>query len=141
MSELIKQGVRILETGKGNANYFFMEVDRNTWGISPFASHEEWWEKPSDGFRSAIKARSCKWGVVLFVLPKREGVWIPGNDFDAHVLKDKKKVNAPDVNIARHKGIARIFHEPDEFLSFVREPPEGASKHFLLPKSGEKGRG
>lgn len=41
MSELIKQGVRILETGKGNANYFFMEVDRNTWGISPFASDEE----------------------------------------------------------------------------------------------------
>lgn len=135
MSELTKEGVRILETGKGNSNYFLMEVDGNVWGISPFGSHEEWWDKPSDSFRSAVKARSCKWGVFLFVLPKRQALWIPGNDFDAHILKGKETVNAPDVNVALNKGIAKLFYEPAEFLILLRNPPGGTGKHFLLPKS------
>lgn len=136
MSELTKEGVPILETGKGNSNYFLVEVDGNVWGISPFGSQKGWWDKPSDGFRSAINARSCKWGVVLFrCKSKWQGVWIPGSDFDAHILKGKETVNAPDVNVAISNGVAKIFHEPAELLLLLRKPPEEKGKHFLLPKS------
>jgi hypothetical protein len=140
MALLTAHSVRILEMGKRNANYFFMEVDGKAWRISPFASHEEWWEKPSNGFRSSLKSRCCEWRVVLFVLPKCEGVWLAGHDFDEHVLKDKSKVNAPDVHYAIDRGIATTFRDLAEFISLLRIPPRRGTP-FLLSKCREKSCG
>ena len=133
MTMLVVQGAHIIETGSGNANYFFMDVAGKTMGISPFASHEEWWEKPSDGFRAAIKRHSCDWGVVLFLLPKREGIWIEGKTFDEVVLKDREKVNASEVHFAIHKGVATPFSEPSEFLAILKARPRPRAP-FLISK-------
>ena len=60
--------------------------------MSPFGSHEEWWEKPSEGFRSMALKLDCEWGVVLFLLSEHVGLWIERLDFDSTVLKEKKRL-------------------------------------------------
>ena len=63
-------GINILEEGNASTNYFCAEVDGTQVAISPLASHEGWWEKPSVGFVRMYKRRGCKWGVVLLELRK-----------------------------------------------------------------------
>lgn len=135
MVMLKEAGGRILDEGKGNANYFILEVDGKTVGVSPFGSQEEWWEKPSEGFRSMVKRRGCDWGVVLFLLSEHEGLWIEGSDFDTTVLKGKEKVNSGDVQQARRKGLARPFSNTIDFLRLMKTPVTRSGKPFLVRKS------
>ena len=130
-------GARVLEVGKENANYFVLEVEGRTVAISPFSSHEEWWEKPSKGFRSIVARRSCEWGVVLFFLREKEGVWIEGSDFDASVLKGREKVNSGDVEEARRRHLARPFRDAADFLRLVTTPTPISRKSFLLRKTSK----
>jgi hypothetical protein len=134
MVMLREAGGRILDEGKGNANYFALEVDGKTVAVSPFGSQEEWWEKPSEGFRSMVKKRGCDWGVVLFLLSEHEGLWIEGSDFDATVLKGKEKVNSGDVRQARRKGLARPFSTASDFLHLVKTRVHRTGKPFLVRK-------
>ena len=134
---LIAAGARILEVGKGNANYFVLEFEGRTIAVSPFSSHEEWWEKPSEGFRSIVARRSCEWGVVLFFLREKEGVWIQGSDFNAAVLRGRKKVNSGYVEEARRRHLARPFGEAADFLRLVTTPTPISRKSFLLRKTSK----
>lgn len=131
---LREAGTRILDEGKDNANYFVLEVDGKTVAVSPFGSHEEWWEKPSEGFRSMATKLGCDWGVVLFLLSEHEGLWIEGLDFDSTVLKGKEKVNSGDVRQARWKGLARQFSKASDFLRLVKTPVPRSGKPFLVRK-------
>ena len=131
---LREAGARILDEGKGNANYFVLEIDGKTVAVSPFGSQEEWWENPSEGFRSMAKRRGCDWGVVLFLLSEHEGLWIEESDFDSTVLKGKEKVNSGDVRQARRKGLARAFSKATDFLHLVKTPVARSGKPFLVRK-------
>lgn len=107
----------------GNANYFCVEIDDIPLAVTPFGSHFGWWEKPSQGFREMITRKGCRWGVVLFNLPKSDGWWIEGSDFDERVLKGRKKVNLSEVYQAQKEGIAKPFSESEEFIELIRNPP------------------
>ena len=103
--------VRLLEKPSGNANYFCIEIDGVTLAVTPFGSHEEWWEKPSKGFREMVARKRCRWGVALFNLSKRDCLWIEGPDFDESVLKGREKVNSSEVQQAQRARIANAFSE------------------------------
>lgn len=135
MTVLRRAGVAILETGKGNANYFVFEYKGKTIAISPFSSHEEWWEKPSEGFRSMTRSLGCEWGVVLFFLPDHEGVWIEGTEFDKTVLKGREKINSNAVKEARRRKLAHPFYEAAEFLRIVTTPASLPPKPFLVRRT------
>ncbi|MDR4468293.1 MAG: hypothetical protein MRJ68_08340, partial [Nitrospira sp.] len=141
MKQLVLNGISLLEISKGSANYFFMKVEGKVYGISPFASHEEWWEKPSDGFRATLKRLGCDWGVVLFDLPKREGIWILGKDLDEQVLSGRQKINAIEVKVAIANGVAKTFESTRDFLALLGVPPKRPEKpsNILIRKkeSGE----
>jgi hypothetical protein len=104
----------------GNANYFFIKIDSTTLGVAPFCSHKEFWEKPTKVFLDKVTERGCKWGVVLFELPSKEGLWIEGPDFNDKVLKGREKVNSSDVRQARRDGIAQSFFKSSEFIELVK---------------------
>ena len=131
---LEREGAEILWKGKGNANYFIAGIEGVSIGISPFGSHEEWWEKPSDGFREEVKKRGCRWGVVLFMLPKKEGLWIEGADFDERVLRGREKVNSSEVRQARRARIANSFSDSRRFIDLIKNPPKKPGELFLIPK-------
>jgi hypothetical protein len=126
----------VLEEPPGNANYFLVEVDGITVAVTPFGSHEEWWDKPSKGFRQMVARQGCRWGVVLFNLPKREGLWIEGPAFDDKVLKgrEREKVNSSVVREARRNRVGYAFSESNEFIAFIKNPPKHPKKPFLVPK-------
>jgi hypothetical protein len=48
--------IKIIEEGNASTNYFCAEVSGIQIAISPFASHEGWWDKPTDGFSHAREA-------------------------------------------------------------------------------------
>ncbi|HNP81589.1 MAG TPA: hypothetical protein PKN47_09035 [Nitrospira sp.] len=135
MTVLRGVGATILEVGKGNANYFVFEFEGKTIAVSPFSSHEEWWEKPSEGFRCMTRNRGCDWGVVLFFVQDHEGVWIEGPEFDRTVLKGREKVNSNAVQEARRKKLARPFYRADEFLRLVRTPASIPPRPFLVRRT------
>lgn len=132
MMTLEDEGARILWQGGGNANYFIAEIDGASVGVSPFGSHEEFWEKPSRGFCERVREIGCRWGVVLFMLPKKEGVWIEGPDFETKVLRGREKVNSSEVHQARRARIAHPFSESREFIGLIRHPPRRPGDSFLV---------
>jgi hypothetical protein len=127
--------VRLLEKPTGSANYFCVEIDGITLAVTPFGSHEEWWEKPSKGFREMVARKRCRWGVALFNLPKREGLWIEGSDFDESVLKERNKVHSSEVHQAQRARIANAFSESREFIELIRNPPKKPGDSYLIRKS------
>ena len=139
---LEREGATVLEVRKGIANYFCIKVDGKSIGVSPFVSHDEWWEKPSEGFRQMVKERSCEWGVVLFLLDKRkeewEGFWIEGKDFDEVVLKKRQTANSDNVRRAIRKGLARQFSDETEFLRLLKTPVRRAGTLFRIPRPSKK---
>lgn len=125
MDRLVEsEGVTLLEAGTGNANYFCVEIDGKPLAVSPFGSHDEWWEKQSEGFRALVERRRCRWGVVLFVLRKSKGLWIEGSDYDAKVLKGRETVNSSEVSWAEKSGIAHPFRDASEFLRLIKDGPK-----------------
>jgi hypothetical protein len=111
----------LVEPGPGNANYFCAEIDGVQVAVSPFASHDGWWEKVSDGFRSLGKRRGCRWGVALFNLPDERGVWFEGEDYDLHVLRSHETVNKIDAQRAERLGIGHSFSNDEEFFRLIKE--------------------
>ena len=130
----LKPWAHVVEEPLGNANYFCVEIDSITLAVTPFCSHEEWWEKPSKGFREMIAGKRCRWGVVLFNLPKNEGLWIEGSAFDEKVLKGREKVNSSVVREARRNHVEHAFSESKEFIEIIRHPPKKPGKPYLVPK-------
>ena len=135
---LAAEGVKILETGMGNSNYFCAEINGSPVAISPFGSHVEFWDKVSDGFRSLYLKRDCRWGVILFDLPKRRGIWLEGEDYDNQVLHDRelKKVSSHEVMKAERSGIAHSFIKCGEFVHLITHGPVTRPRAFLISKKG-----
>lgn len=130
----LKPWVHIVEKPLGNANYFCIEIDSITLAVTSFCSHEEWWEKPSKGFREMVARKHCKWGVVLFNIPKSEGLRIEGSAFDEKVLTGREKVNSSVVREARRNHVGHVFSESKEFIEIIRHPPKTPGKPYLVPK-------
>ncbi len=130
----LKPWVHIADEPLGNANYFCIEIGPITLSVTPFCSHEEWWEKPSKGFREMVARKRCRWGVVLFNLPKSEGLWIEGPAFDEKVLRDREKVNSSVVREARRNRVGQAFSESNEFIEIIQHPPKTPGKPYLVPR-------
>lgn len=81
-----------------------------------------------------IAKKHCRWGVVLFNLPKNEGLWIKGPAFDEKVLKGREKVNSFEVREARRNRVGQAFAESKEFIEIIKRPPETLGKPFLVPR-------
>lgn len=128
------EGVRILETDRGN--YFCAEINGSPVAISPFGSHVGYWDKVSDGFRSLYAKYACRWGVVLFILPEKRGIWIEGNDYDSHVLHDRelKKVNSYEMKKAERSGLAHSFFDCKEFINLITLGPTTRPRALLIKK-------
>lgn len=127
--------MRLLEKPTGSANYFCVEIDGITLGVTPFDSHEEWWENPSKGFREMVARKRCEWGVALFNLPKRECLWIEGSDFDESVLKGREIVHSSELHQAQRARIANAFSESREFIELIRNPSKKPGDSYLIRKS------
>jgi len=82
-----------------------------------------------------VARKRCRWGVALFNLPKREGLWIEGSDFDESVLKGRNKVNSSEVHQAQRTRIANAFSESREFIELIRNPPKKPGDSYLIRKS------
>lgn len=123
------------EKPSGSANYFCVEIDGNILAVTPFGSHYEWWEKPSQGFREMVTRKGCRWGVVLFNLPKGEGLWIEGPDFDERVLKGRKKVNSSEVYQAQRARVANTFSTSKDFIELIKNPPKKPGDIYRIRKS------
>jgi hypothetical protein len=132
---ILEPWVRLLEEPCGNANYFCVEIDGITLAVTPFGSHEEWWQKPSKGFREMVARKRCRWGVALFNLPKRECLWIEGPDFDESVLKGREKVHSSEVHQAQRARIANAFSESREFIELIKNPPKKPGDSYLIRRS------
>lgn len=135
MEITVGEGAKLVEAGSGNANYFCADIDGTKVACSPFASHDGWWEKVSDGFRSLVKVRDCRWGVVLFNLPDKKAIWFEGNDYDLHVLRGHETVNKIDVTKAERKGIGQVFSNNEEFLRLLKEGIRRPLKTVLIRKT------
>jgi hypothetical protein len=132
-------GAKLIETRPGNANYFCAEIDGVQVAVSPFASHDGWWERVSDGFRSLVKRRDCRWGVALFHLPGRKGIWFEEEDYDFHVLRGHETVNRIDVISAERSGIGQAFSDDEEFLRLLKEGIKKPPKTVLIRKTKKEG--
>lgn len=119
-----------------------MEIKGNPVAISPFGSYEGFWDKVSIGFRSLYARRTCRWGVVLFILPEKKGswkgIWIEGNDYDSHVLHDRElmKVNLHEVKKAERSGVAHSFFDCQEFVKLITRGPTTRPTALLIKKKG-----
>ncbi len=115
-----KSSINIVEEGSATTNYFCGDIGGVQVVISPLASHEGWWEKPSEGFASMYKRRSCKTGIVLLELKKTQvdGFWIAGQDWELFI-GHYTKINLDNVERAERKGIAHRFIDFDKFLELV----------------------
>jgi hypothetical protein len=134
IASLESEGARIVETGTGNANYFCASIEAAFVAISPFGSHEGFWEKLSVGFRALKDRHLCRWGVVLFVLPEKRGVWIEGNDYDDYILKGREKVHLFEVSEAERRGVAHSFGDAKEFVELITKGPKVHAKTVLIKK-------
>ena len=128
-------GAKLVEEGTGNANYFCVEIEGIQVAASPFASHDGWWDKVSVTFRSLVKRRGCKWGVALFNLPDKKGIWFEGEDYDLHVLRGHETVNKTDVTRAAQKGVDQAFSNNEEFLRLLKEGVKRSPKPVLIRKT------
>ena len=136
---LLKWAKALVEPSR-SANYFCLEIDGVVLGVTPFGSHEEWWYKPSEGFRQLIKARACRWGVVLFHIKRKdswEGLWIEGPDFDKKVLKGRERVSSSMISEARRKRIMHSFTESEQFVNYIKHPPKEPGEPYLIRKPGK----
>jgi hypothetical protein len=134
VDDLEREGAKILETTTGNANYFCVEISGAPVAVSPFGSHEGFWEKLSDGFRTRKDELGCRWGVVLFVLPEKRGLWIEGNDYDAYVLRGGEKVHSFEVERAEKLGKAQPFYDSKEFFELISKGPKLRARTMLVKK-------
>ena len=134
MDSLESEGAKILDTTTGSANYFCAEIGGVPVAISPFGSHEGFWEKLSAGFRDLKEKRGCRWGVVLFVLPEKRGLWIEGDDYDTYVLQERKKVHLIEVARAEKSEKAHSFHDSKEFLDLITKGPRLRARTMLVKK-------
>lgn len=113
-------GIRIIEQANGNANYFCAEVSGSATAISPLASHDGWWEKPSDGFAQLRKRLGCRLGIVFLALSKSEvhGFWMAGPDFETE-LGHHTKIHGDHVERAERRGLARRFLDLGKFIEII----------------------
>ena len=136
--DLRKEGLSIRWPKGDNANYFCAELDTFQILISPFASQEEWWEKPSGGFMDYVRevtsrAPSCRWGIILFRVPVRApdpdvgGFWIEGADFE-RALEWPEKFNAANVRVAVKKKVAREFSDKVALIRLIRNGIESGPR-------------
>lgn len=130
----LKPWAHVVEKPVGNANYFCVEIAGITLAVTPFYSHDEWWDKPSKTFREMVAKKRCRWGVVLFDFPKNEGLWIEGPVFDEKVLRGREKVNSSVVREARRNHAGQAFTESKEFVEIIKHPPKTPGKPYLVPK-------
>lgn len=130
----LKDWTTPIEEPRGNANYFCVKLDDIKFAVTPFASHDEWWDKPSQGFRQMVARHGASWGVVFFDLPKGEGLWIEGKDFDESLLKGREKVSASLVRHGKKLGILHPFSEIEQFIELIRNPPRKPGKPFLISR-------
>ncbi|HNP64829.1 MAG TPA: hypothetical protein PKH39_12910 [Woeseiaceae bacterium] len=135
VSSLESAGAQILDVGRGNANYFLAEIAGLPIALSIFASQEQWWEKPSQGFRNLVKEKKCKWGVLLFDLKDKKALWIDGEFFDRHVLKGREKINFPDVAQAERAGYAIRVLTIEELVNLLSKPIPRLGVPRLIRKS------
>ena len=129
------KGAKLVEAGPGNANYFCVEIGGVQVAVSPFASHDGWWERVSDGFRSLGKRRGCRWGVALFNLPEKRGLWFEGKDYDLHVLRSRETVHEIDAQRAERLGIGQSFSNDEEFLRLLKEGIKKPPRTRLIRKT------
>jgi|CXWL01.1.fsa_nt_gi hypothetical protein len=129
------KGAKLIEAGPGNANYFCAEIDGVQVAVSPFASHDGWWERVSEGFRSLGERRGCRWGVALFNLPEKRGVWFEGEGYDLHVLRNHETVNKIDAERAERLGIGQSFSNNEEFLRLLKEGIKKPMRTRLIRKT------
>ena len=130
----LKDWTTPIEEPRGNANYFCVKLDDMKLAVTPFASHDEWWDIPSQGFRQMVAKHGASWGVVLFDLLKDESLWIEGKDFDELFLKGREKVTASLVRRSKKLRILHPFSESAQFIDLVRNPPAKPGKAFLIRK-------
>ena len=126
-----KHRIPIIEPNSKSANYFCAKIAGKPVWISPFASHEGWWEKPSEGLRE--KVRDCDaWGVVHFQLTSTEQrcFWTEGTDFKEHVLKGQK-VHLSDLRTT----FTKEFSNEEEFLELVKTAMKRGTGKLLLKKA------
>jgi len=117
---LERHGIRIIEQGNGSVNYFCAEVNGSAIAISPLASHDGWWEKPSDGFVQLRKRLGCRWGIVFLAWNKSEvhGFWIEGPDFEKE-LGHYTKIHGDHVERAERRGMAHRFGDLEKFVEII----------------------
>lgn len=130
-------GAKLVEVGPGNANYFCAEIEGVQVVVSPFASHDGWWDKVSDGFRALVKRRGCRWGVALFNLPDKKGIWFEGEDYDLHVLRGHETVNKIDVIRAERSGTGHAFSDDEGFLRLLKEGVKKPPRTVLIRKTNK----
>lgn len=130
--ELGREGLTITPLKDGNANFFYAEIGRVQILISPFASQEEWWQRPSDGFMNYVREvssrePSCRWGIILFRVPDGDGVWVEGAKFEK-ILEWPEKFTKSNVKEAIRKKVAREFSDRDELIYLIRNGPDSGPK-------------
>lgn len=136
-----KHGIRILAEPKGkNANYFCAEIAGKDVWISPFASQERFWEKPSSGLMDKVSGPDCIWGTVHFELTSSDhrSFWTEGMVFKEKVLKDHDIVNWSNLGPAIEKGFTKEFSDIKGFLELVEGAIKKRTGKLLFKKS--KGR-
>lgn len=136
-----KHGVRILAEPKSRiANYFCAEIAGKPVWISPFASHDRFWEKPSNGLMGKASGPDCIWGTVHFELTSSDhrSFWTEGMDFKTKVLKEHDKVNWSNLGPAIEKGFAKEFSDIREFVEIVESAIRKRPGKLLLKKSKDR---
>jgi hypothetical protein len=76
MDLLSGEGARVLEPGRGK--YFCAEIMGSPVAISPFGSHEGFWDKVSNGIRSLYAKYGCRWGLYCLSCRRREESGLKG---------------------------------------------------------------
>lgn len=125
--DLEKEDISVSCREGGKANYFIAEIKGLKVCVSVFASHEQFWQKPSAGFLSIVRktmARdpTCRWGVALLTVPDGNGVWIEGAEYEkTFECKWPEKLNEFYVGQAVEKKVARKFSNTVDLINVIRK--------------------
>lgn len=136
-ADLRSTGAEIYRWGPANANYFAAEIADTAILISVFASQKHWWETPSKGFLDAVdrtrrEIEDCRWGVVLFRLPRRDGIWIEGRVY-VETLEWPEKFTESNLREVISRKAGREFSDNEELMELIRF---GLAPRARLKKKG-----
>ncbi|TAJ09906.1 MAG: hypothetical protein EPO61_04095 [Nitrospirae bacterium] len=123
--ELTKAGATAEPLKSGNANYFRASFDGTDLLISAFASQENWWNEPSDGFMDLVKkakttTSSCRWGVVLLRVPEMSGYWIEGASLQETYGDWRKKFTESNMKQIVKQKSAHEFLKLEQLPNLIR---------------------